>query len=382
MGPAAAEPRQRRKAEVKPSRPIRNATTLAVCGLVLLPLAAGCGGLAGTAEPMRAWQQPELLYLLSEPCDRLYVEVDTIEGVAPPTGSLPWLRRRLSLHCDKPGGVRVARDRPIPLRQAKGKPPELVALLNLDGPPPTQAAGRTAYLYVLFYDSRRLGLPRTEPPYVDGHYPCAIYLDMAHWPRATRHFHRQIIAHELGHVLGLCRNRAHGDGLHCADAGCVMGPRLRLPLHTLLLGLPPLISPPQTLCGRCRQDLRAARALRPDPRMSFRGAMLVRRERGYSVGALPGCVRLWFGDEPELDWPALRRQVRPFARRHADQLRGDTRMLYLCDTPETLRGRGDAVARAAADPDPAVAEVAAGLLDQLAPRAAPSPSLASAMQPQ
>ena len=363
----------------------RRARARVVAGLVLASLAGGCAGPAGTPEPMWTWRGPELLYLLGAPCDRVYVEVDTVEGVEPSPEGLACLKQLLRRHCDKPAGIRVVRDRPIPLTEARGKPPRLLALLHMSGPPGDAPAGRTAYLHVLFYDSTRQSLPGAQDPYVDRHYPCAIYLDMAYWPRATRHLRRQIITHEVGHVLGLCGNAAHGDGLHCHDGDCVMSRRLRVPLQTWLLGLAPPPGLQTTFCRHCRRDLRAARARRPDPKLSFSGPMLVRREAGYRVGFLPGCARLSFSTDGDLDWRRVRAQLRPLLRRRCGRLGEAGGCLYVRDAPRTLRGKLPAVARAARDPNPAVAEIAAGLLDQLAPSgdvaaaaAAPAGALAAA----
>jgi hypothetical protein len=338
-----------------------------LASLVLAPLAAGCGGAAATGEPMWAWRSPELLYLLAEPCDRLYVEVDTVEGLSRPARSVARLEEVLREYCDKPAGIHIARGRPIPLDRAKGKPPRLLALQNIDGPPAGQASARTAYLYVLFYDSKRQGLDGTENPHVDRHYPHAILVDVAYWPHITRHLQREIITHELGHVLGACKNKVHGDGLHCHNADCVMSGRLDVPLHTWLLSLPPLAPRRERFCRQCRADIRAARAQRPDPRLRFRGPVLTRQEEGYCVGFLPGCVRLSFSAASHLNWEQSRAGFDPLIRQHAARLRGDSSFLYLRDAPSGLGGKHLAVAKAANDPNPVVARVAADLLRQLPP---------------
>jgi len=343
---------------------------LGICvlaGLIFALLAGGCAGPTNTGEPMWTWRRPELLYLLSSPCHRLYVEVDTVQGVKPPADSLACLKEALREYCDKPGGIQIVHGRPIPLAQAKGKPPRILALLNIDGPPAYQADDRTAYLYVLFYDSRRLELDQAENPYVDRYYPCAIYLDVAYWPRITKHIRRRIITHELGHVLGLCKNTAHGDGLHCAEPDCLMSPQFLVPLETWLLGLAPPADLQASFCRQCLRDLQALRAQSPDPRLSFSGPMLVRRENGYSAGFLPGCTKLWFESNRKPDWKRLRAQLRPLVRRHDYLSFRETPFLYLRDAPRTLHGKTPLVARAAEDPNPLVAEVASGLLEQLRP---------------
>ena len=341
------------------------AKAVILMGLALASLTPGCADLANTGEPMWAWRKPELLYLLAKPCDRLYVEVDTIEGLQPPAESLARLKEVLREYCDKPAGIRVVCGKPIPLERARGKPPRLLALENIDGPPASESAGRTAYLYVLFYDSKRMGLQEVENPHVDRYSPCAIHIDLAYWPPITRHLQREILTHELGHVLGVCKGTAHGDGLHCHNANCVMGPLLRVPLQTWLLGLAPPACRRRRFCRQCRQDLHNAQTQSPDPRLSFRGPVLVRREKGYYVGFLPACVRLCFRPNGELNWEQLRTESRRLRRKHADRLHGEARFIYIRDDATAVQGKRLAVARAAGDRNPAVGEIAAGLLEQL-----------------
>lgn len=340
------------------------AQVLIVAIAMALPWAAGCGGRGGAFEPMWTWRSPELLYLLSKPCDRLYVEVDTVEGVEPPAEALACLSEVLSEFCDKPAGIRLARGKPIPLGQAAGKSPRLLGLLNIDGPPEDEAADRTAYLYVLFFDSRQLALRDVQNPQVDRYYPCAIYLDMAYWPRIARHLRRQIIAHELGHVLGLCKNAGHGDGLHRRNANCVMSARVSVPLQTWLFGVAPPADLHAAFCSDCLADLQAARGKAPDPRLSFCGPMLVRREADYSVGFLPGCVKLWFGRDRQLDWRRVRPQLMALARARGRELQDEATSLYMRDAPATLSDRAPAVGRATRDVNPLVAQIAAGLLER------------------
>jgi len=280
--------------------------------------------------------------------------------------NLSCLKEVLQEFCDKPGGIRIANNESIPLEKAKGRPPRLLALLNIDGPPPTEPPGRTAYLYVLFYDSKRLGLAGTQSAYVDPYYPCAIYFDVAYWPHVTRHIHRQILTHELGHVLGLSKNSAHGDGLHCRNNHCVMAGAFQTPLLTWLLSIPPPKHLQATFCHQCRQDLRPI-AVRPDPQLRFCGPVLVRQQQDYSVGFLPGCTRLWFDTDTPLVWDALQQQLPQLVRNYSDRLSDETSHLYVRDAPKTLRGKNSAVARAAGDPNPLVAEIAASLLAQLSP---------------
>src|SRR5947208_16931116 len=48
---------------------------------------------------------PELLYILSSPYSRLYVEVDAVEGCQPSDATLNKLREFLTTYCHKPDGI-------------------------------------------------------------------------------------------------------------------------------------------------------------------------------------------------------------------------------------------------------------------------------------
>jgi len=257
-----------------------------VAGLLCL-VVAGCGdpeGLKRFNSPLPIWQEPELLYLQGQPCDRLVVEIDTVEGTEVDDGFVPALKEFLSTHCEKPGGITYIHDSPIPLSEAKRSHPRLIALNQMAGPPTDARAERTAYLYILIYDSEQMGLSKTDRSHVSFRYPCAVYVNVA-WNRL---FHKRMAArmaqHEAGHILGLCKNPSHTSGAHCTNDGCLMG-AITISVSGWLFGAPPR---QQSLCGDCTADL----ALSKSPRiqlhkMSFRGPVLLRQEEGYFVAVLP-----------------------------------------------------------------------------------------------
>ncbi len=260
----------------------------------LASVLSGCGSsFKSTSGPMPTYQKPELMYLLAEPYPRLYVEIDMVEGTEPDEKALAELKDFLAKHCDKPGGIEMVRDEPIPLAEAKKMHPHFIALKNMSGPPQSSDEKPTAYMYILFYDSKRLGHRKRVNPHVSGIYPCAIYYDVAYWKVFQKHFFAKVLRHEAGHVLGLCKSTTHGDGAHCRNKGCLMRPKIGIRLRTILFG----ITPPEeyeNLCEDCLSDLETVRQSGLDEHLIFSGPVLVRREQSYFVASLPMTVKVSF----------------------------------------------------------------------------------------
>jgi hypothetical protein len=80
-------------------------------------VAGGCGP---KSAKFPTYTQPELLYVTAQRYTRLYVEVDVLEGVEVPQRWLDELRGFLSQHCDKPDGITMVRDAPIPASAVVG----------------------------------------------------------------------------------------------------------------------------------------------------------------------------------------------------------------------------------------------------------------------
>ena len=100
-------------------------------------MVSGCGPKSGK---LPTYMQPELLYLNDQPYSRLYVEVDSVEGVEVPEQLLDDLRAFLSKHCSKPDGIEIVRDKPIPLSEIKDVPMGPASVLYLDGPDPNSSS--------------------------------------------------------------------------------------------------------------------------------------------------------------------------------------------------------------------------------------------------
>lgn len=339
---------------------ILKAGTLAV--LVL----GGCTPPSGNSGvPMSTYQKPELLYLLPEPCSRLYVEIDSVEGSNPPPEALLALKGTLERYCDKPGGIEIVRHDPIPLSNVRGKSSRLIALQYMDGPPKELDDGQTAYLYVLFFNTMLQG-SKSEKSHV-GRYYRAVWINLAYGPKLLyEHYPTHTINHELGHVLGLCKNLDHGDGTHCRNNHCIMSTLgLQVPMRTWLLG----IAPPthqDKFCEDCLADLEAAKADRPDSRMSFFGPLLVRREQGYAVATAPYCTLLSFNRDGERDWLELLAKAKELSHTHANLIENRPGARFqLKHGMNELNEKRDIVESATKDPDPHVAQMAKESLKQI-----------------
>lgn len=249
--------------------------SLAVCAV------SGCASKSGR---LPTYMQPELLYLSDRPYSRLYVEVDSVEGVEVPEELLGDLRVFLGEHCSKPDGIEIVRDEPIPLSEAREWPMGPASVLYLDGPDPNSGP-QPAYLRLFFYDTKRTFKRVVKNPHVPGLCPSAICYNVNYRRSRQDDVADFILKHEAGHVLGLCKNTAHGDGAHCSNDkcrmnaspgwwwgffGCFFGGRIQ-----------------RELCADCLDDLEAGKSEDAGPELEFEGPFLIRREDGYFVASLP-----------------------------------------------------------------------------------------------
>src|SRR5882762_2226555 len=101
---------------------------------------------------LTSFWQPQLLYILSLPHSRLYVEVDAVEGCIPSDATLNKLREFLTTYCNKPDGIEIVRGDVIPAGTARGIPLRALARKFMNGPPESTSSSFPAYLYVLYCD--------------------------------------------------------------------------------------------------------------------------------------------------------------------------------------------------------------------------------------
>jgi hypothetical protein len=287
-----------------------------------------CGCRSGT---LPTYMQPELLYLKDRPYTKLYVEVDMVEGAEVPQKWLDELQAFLAQYCDKPDGIAIVKNEPIPLWEVEDLTVGEAALLCTDGPRVNDGE-QPAYLHVFFYNQyfvnskRHQGLSGpVRNPHVSPYCPNTVFFNVDYVKIEPEYVRIEALEHEAGHVLGLGKGKSHGDGSHCRNRGCLMlqyeGVESEfVRLLTGSVGVKLSRHP----CQDCLHDLEAERAMDADGKLSFAGPFLVRREDGYSVVRLPNCEIIEASEEPAIKWQEtleyVKRRMRELIAKHRDAL--------------------------------------------------------------
>ncbi len=269
-----------------------------LCLLVPVFLLCGCG----TRQAYPTYMHPELLYLQDRPYAKLHVEVDCIEGAEVPQEWLDELAAFFAEHCDKPGGITIARDEPIPLAEVTDLTITEAALLYTDGPPTTDDTP-PAYVHVFCYDLDDGLSAVVRNPHVLPFYPTTIFFNVDYAHYLPGYVRGEMLQHEAGHVLGLSENRSHADGTHCRNRGCLMRRSEEVEseiIRWVSSGVGAKFR--HGLCDDCRRDLDSLRTDEITERLAFAGPFLVRREDGYSVASLPFCALIGTVDAGAFDW--------------------------------------------------------------------------------
>jgi hypothetical protein len=257
-------------------------------------------GCSAPSASLPAYMHPERLYLQARPYSRLYVEIDRMEGASLPESFLDELKAFLAEHCLKPDGVDVVVDPPIPTAEFENVPLSWASILSTDGP---IAGGKPqpAYLHLFIYDGKTMFEGAMRNPRVVLACPSGVFFNVDYariWPNQTK---MDMLTHELGHILGLCQNTAHGDGSHCGRHGCLMYPTPDW--LSQWGGMVHLYYRKHRLCSECERDLEQARQAPRDDNVSFSGPFLVRKANGYCVASLPFCDTIIGTPAPtEFNW--------------------------------------------------------------------------------
>ena len=332
--------------------------------VLLVCVLSGCGSQSGQ---LQTYMRPELLYLNHQPYSRLYVEVDTIEGIEVPDQWVDALKAFLGKYCSKPDGIEIVRDKPVPISEIEGLPFGLASILCIDGPRPNSEP-QPAYLHVFFYDTDLVFKRIMKNTHVPALCPCAIFFNMDYAGR----WYRFTIKHEAGHVLGLCKNTTHGNGTHCRNYGCLMCAR-----PDLLSQLGSLVgsSPDGQLCADCKHDLELWKSEDAGSNLIFKGPFLVRQQEGYSVASLPYChILIPAPIEDEFDWQKTHlrlkedlrgRDFSEYWKKGVYRIWGLGRPHNKDDSQDSTIDYFDILTRAAADPCPFVRRHAAKELEKL-----------------
>ncbi len=336
--------------------------TLAVLGACANPTPAP----RARTQPNKAASAagPEIAYLSATPYRRLVIEVDRVEGTPFRRRERALVERFCARCCDKPGGIEVRLDAPVPRDAVAGEDPALLLLRRTDGPGADD--GHTAYLHVLVYDSRLEGRLKPDPIRVLTSCPTAVLIDRA-WLRARvrptvseRTLLGVALVHGLGRAFGL-RGRSGSKPPWCAGGGCVMDPAIfDAGVAALFLGRVSYDEP--RLCAPCREQLAALRGRALARGSRFRGPVWVRAQRGYFVASLPFYTWLGWGDAAALEPETLRAraiafmEARPSYHRRA-RAYVDAELPWPLDA-ERRAAIERALARASRDRDRVVARLA------------------------
>jgi hypothetical protein len=203
--------------------------SVAVAGLCLALASSGClgsgGGLFGGGGP-----GPKD-YVSSDDYTKWVIEVDSIQGQAPPGGVLDFVKGRLAAVVDKPDGIEMRIDESLPARGGTWSSKDLTDYSSAHFQAGT--SGKTAAIHLLFVDGTYeegnvLGATfsrETSSGKVVETGPIVIFSEAIRGGcgplclgGSTPQF-QAVVTHEFGHAIGLVDNgidmqRDHEDGAH------------------------------------------------------------------------------------------------------------------------------------------------------------------------
>ena len=278
----------------------------------LWPVVTGCRSLLRTPLPKYSKPGDQVAdlpddaaeYLGAAVFSDLTVEIDWVEGCKPSDRAVAGLERLLARHLPQGMTWRVVRDSEIAREEWSALRGDSIADdlgAKYIGNVPDEGTGKTT-IYVLY-----LPYERTAPAYLGYLRSWAIERDGVHrlltgavlfsesikrqgflWLTDSR-IERNVLVHEIGHVLGLVENRAHAqdEAGHCTNAECVMNTlNWRTAAYWSLSGVLGIWLP-RNFCKDCREDIRRAKN-----RWSREGEAAL-RSHWRSRQARAGAGKLW-----------------------------------------------------------------------------------------
>ena len=185
----------------------------------LVFISAGSLGCSAKTAMPTYWLEASSLYVNKGLYSQLYVELDRTEGVRIDEQYIKELRSFLEQYTDKPDGITIKIDDPIPYQEIEQVPIHWASILAMDGPV-GERASRTAYLHIFAHN-------RKEDIVIDSHVvpycPNTVF-----WSCHSKKQRLHALIHEVGHVLGLAHKSGHDSAGHCNNSACLMAGRPNL----------------------------------------------------------------------------------------------------------------------------------------------------------
>jgi hypothetical protein len=293
---------------------VKNTVVIIFCTLCLVCFQCSSQTLADTtgADNLSFWK-PNLLYQNGRQCQRLYVEIDTLQGCQPDDDTISSLGLFLKQYCAKPGGIKIIQENFAASSDTDLTRPELLALEQMNGPDEIMPES-TAYLYILFYDSKKLTGKNKKliAPFVRLlPYPSAIYIDISYINKHSfgglRKHQAQLLKHEVGHVLGLKWSQEENHDWHCPKKECLMYKNYEIDFFKLFTFQK---IPQKEFCQSCKEYLNKTGSDQQDETLRFMGPVMVRSEKDYHVLSLPGFVKIHIGSLDSVKWTDVLAQAK------------------------------------------------------------------------
>jgi len=332
-----------------------------------IPLFMTVVGLTGCATSRErgdeALWQPQLVYLNRSPHASLYVELAAVAGTEPSDAVVGELQEFLTRYCDKPDGIHIVRDKPIPRAEARSLSHDALACRYLKGPQKDDETTRqqdhgSAFIYILYYDSSLAASAWSgRPGPIHKHlslqhdfgwvstfnphtrllpYPGVIFIDRRYLRSCPSSLEGLLLEHEAGHVLGLAQNESHGLNFHCTNRLCLMRPQLMIDLPRALFSAQKTLQ--TNLCANCQRDLSNWRTTAPVTNVFFAGPVLIRVEAGYYVASLPSEMKLVSGDPGKFDVAGFVKQAADDAASGAPWTQHEDWTRYSADLRDSPEG--------------------------------------------
>ena len=276
---------------------------------------AGCGGSGeqqnyiayskNLNKPSKQFEDSSTAYLLSQPYDKIIVEIDIVKDAELTDECLNMFVKFLET---KTGKKVIIRRSEIENIHKVG--PRVLAMQNVTGL--TENDGDSAaYIYILLFRGENKGVAGVAT----SNFPCGFILNIAKFGPTPNKILPYVLMHEACHLFNMTTG-PHGDGVHCKSEQCLMYPGSIFSISSWLFGMNPIKN--TMLCEDCEKELAESKKSTTPCKIKFNGPFLIRQEKDYYVAMLPSHLHFSYGeiDKGQLD------AVLKYARGNAHKLSG------------------------------------------------------------